>query len=269
MDGTKEHDVDGLYVVEVGAGPPVLLLHGIGSSARSFHHQLQVLGDSFRMLAWDAPGYARSADPEGVLDLDGYADAAATVLEVADAAPAHIVGVSWGGVIAARLAVRRPDHVRSLVLADSTRGSGTSAEKAAAMLRRGDELAQLGAQEFASSRAHRLVSPAAPDELVEQVVNAMADAVRLPGYAYAAASMAETDHTDLLARIAVPTLVLVGEHDSVTPPEESKRLAAAIRGAEFDVIEGAGHLSNLERPSQFTDRVRRFLDAQERDQPTT
>jgi 3-oxoadipate enol-lactonase len=242
-----------------GPGDPVLLLHGIGGSADSFTDQFAALSAGHRVVAWDAPGYARSADPETAPGMAGYAAAAAALLRERGAAPAHVVGVSWGGVIATRLALDHPEVVRSLVLVDSTRGSGRTAEQATAMRRRAAELADVGAAAFAQARAPKLVSAEAPKELAERVATAMARSIRLPGYAYAAASMAETDHSDVLGRLSVPTLVIAGDRDVVTGVAESQAIAADIPGARLRVIEGAGHLSNVERPDEFNRLVLEFL----------
>ncbi len=116
------------YTVDYGTGPAVLMLHGIGGSSDSFAPQVAGLGDSLRVIAWDAPGYARSEDPSRELDLDDYADAAAELIrEKCSDAGAHVLGMSWGGVIATRLALRHPELVRSLVLGASTVGSGADA----------------------------------------------------------------------------------------------------------------------------------------------
>ncbi|NIH81408.1 alpha/beta fold hydrolase [Amycolatopsis viridis] len=234
--------------VRAGAsGSPVLLLHGIGGSSASFESQVDVLARRHRVFAWDAPGYGGSADPARA-DLGWFAEVAARVFDE----PAHVVGVSWGGVIATRLALEHP--VLSLTLADSTRGSGTSADSARRMRARVDELAQVGAQEFARRRAPRLTTD--PATLVK--VEATMARVRLPGYRAAAESMAATDHGPVLGRIAVPTLVVVGADDRVTGVEESRLLAREIPGARLRVI-GGGHAANQERPEEFNDVLLGFL----------
>jgi 3-oxoadipate enol-lactonase len=255
-----------LYVEEAGSGPALLLLHGIGSSAASFHHQLEFLSLHRRVLAWDAPGFGRSDDPPGPPGMDGYADAAARVLEQFDAAPAHVLGASFGGVIGVRLALRHPGAVRSLILADSTPGSGTDPAKAAAMRGRGDELAEQGPHAFAAQRARRLLSPAAPSALVDDVRRNIAQSTRLPGYAWAAEAMADTDHRPDFKDVQVPTLVLCGAEDQVCPPPVSKAMAKAIPGARLALIDGAGHVSYLEQPDRFNELVEGFLDEVE-DEP--
>lgn len=248
-----------VHVEEAGeAGPLVLCLHGIGSSSASFAAQLEGLAPVARVVAWDAPGYGRSPDPEGPLTLDDYADTAARLI-AERGGDAHVVGVSWGGVIAMRLAVRHPELVSSLVIADSTRGSGTAEEKAAAMRARGEQLAAAGPRAFAERRAPRLLSAKATPEQVGAAVDIMAGAVRLPGYAYAAESMAATDLTDELERITAPALVLCGEDDQVTGIAESQVIAGAMRRGVFVIMSDAGHLANQEQPAAFNDWVRAHL----------
>lgn len=243
-----------------GTGAPALFLHGIGGSSASFRAQLGGgLADGFRLLAWDAPGYGDSPDPSPAIAatdaLDRLADAALSVL---DDMPAHVVGVSWGGVVATRMALRRPELLRNLVLADSTRGSGRTAEGRAGMARRVEEMAALGPRAFAALRGPRLVGPDAGPRVRTGVEEIMAGC-RPTGYALAAASMAATDHSADLPRITVPTLVVVGEHDVVTGVAESRAMADAIPGSRFALIPGAGHAANQEQPAEFDRVVGGFL----------
>lgn len=237
--------------------PTVLLLHGIGGARTAFDPQVSALAAGYTAVAWDAPGYGESPDPVAAPGMSGYAKAAAELIgEVGG--PAHVVGVSWGGVIATRLALEYPESVRSLVLADSTRGSGRTPAGAAAMLARADELETVGAEEFSRRRAGRLVAESAGESVVEQVRQTMAR-VRLPGYRYAAESMAETDHSGRLDEIAVPTLVVVGAEDRVTGVAESQVLAAGIPSARLVIVPDAGHAANQERPDEFNRLLLDFL----------
>lgn len=241
------------------AGPPVLLLHGIGGAAEVFTGQLAGLAPRYRALAWDAPGYGGSADPPSAPGVAGYAATVITVLHRLAAGPAHLVGVSWGGVIATRVAAHHPEWVRSVTLADSSRGSGRTAEGARGMRQRVAELEERGAEEFARRRAPRLASPHAPARLIETLVATMGR-VRLPGYRFAAEAMAGCDHSALLGGLTVPTQVLVGAEDRVTGVPESRQLASGISGARLTIVPNAGHAANQEQPAAFNRALLSFLD---------
>ncbi|MGW0021716.1 alpha/beta fold hydrolase [Rhodococcus sp. NPDC003382] len=254
-----------IHVVERGTGPAVLMLHGIGGSADSFAPQLTGLAESLRMIAWDAPGYARSDDPVRPLDLDDYADAAADIVrDRCGDAGAHILGMSWGGVLATRLALRHPELVRSLILGASSVGSGADPDSAENMRARAADLDRSGPADFARRRAPRLLSADAPRHLVDRATAIMAESVRLPGYGHAAETMAATDHTGDLEKIDVPTLVLCGDADTVTGISASQVLAGGIPGAVFVTVRGAGHLANQERPEAFDAWIESFVRITER-----
>ena len=250
-----------LAVVEAGepSAPALVLLHGIGSSGDAFLDQIPALSDRWRMLAPDAPGYGESDDPAEEPGIDGFADAVAGLLDDAGIDRAVVLGVSWGGVIATRFALRHPGRLRALVLADTSRGSGHSPETAEMMRDRARQYAA-DPEGFVRDRAPLLVADTTSSEVVDRVVSIMATTCRMPGYGYAAASLAETDHTGDLGRIDVPTLVVVGEHDRICPPSDSRRLADAIPGAVYSEVPDTGHLPNQERPDAFNQIVGDWLD---------
>lgn len=251
--------VDGLHMLVSGRdSTPLLFLHGIGSSSRSFLSQLLHWTDRRMAMAWDAPGYGRSILATKRMTMTRYAEAVRGLVSHMAAERVHLVGVSFGGVIATRVALDHPEMLESLVLADTTVGSGSDPKRAAAMLSRPAGLADMGAMAFAQERAPRLLSAEAPASLVERVTREMAE-VPLDAYRAAAVAMAETDHTRLLADIAVPTLILVGEKDAITPVEDAERLHSAISGSQLRVVPGAGHLANRERPSEFNAEIDRFI----------
>ncbi|WP_419841734.1 alpha/beta fold hydrolase [Candidatus Poriferisodalis sp.] len=254
--------MSGIFFWSYGAAdaPVLACLHGIGSCADAFSDQ-RTLAERLgvRLVAWDAPGYRCSADPAAAPGIDGWADAAASLLKAQSADPVLLLGVSWGGVIATRLVLRHPDLVSGLVLADSSVGAGTTPERAEAMRARAADFVNLGPAGFAAARAQRLVSPSAPDELRAHVADMMTASIRMPCYQWACGSMAEANHGPELGRVTVPTLVVVGELDEVTPPRASQRLASGISGARYVEIAGAGHLANQELPVAFNDAVAEFL----------
>jgi pimeloyl-ACP methyl ester carboxylesterase len=233
----------------------VFLMHGIGGNASSCAALAQLLSDAgYRTFCWDAPGYGESADPQNPID---HAGLVLQILASLDLGPAHLIGTSWGGVIATKAAAQAPGAVRSLVLADSTRGSAVTGESANRMLARIPELAELGPEAFAGRRASRLLSPAADAATAEAVRSGMA-AVRLPGYAAAATMMATTDTSDVMPALQVPSLVLVGKDDVVTGVAESRILAASIAGASLEIIPRAGHAAMQEKPAEMASSILAF-----------
>lgn len=254
----------GINLTESGQGIPVFLLHGIGSSGEIFLPQLSELGPDFHVVAWDAPGYGRSEDAVENLRMDDFADLAAECIQDSFPDGAHVVGMSWGGVIATRLALRHPELVRSLVLGSSTVGSGATPEQAETMSARPGQLEQHGASMFAAQRAPRLVADTAPEPVQQAAVELMAQSIRLPGYGDAAESMAETDHTPDLAKISQPTLVIWGEKDRITGHPAAVPLISGIHGAVGVEVKDAGHLTNWESPENFNSWVASFALISER-----
>lgn len=259
MTPARTITVDGLAVTDAGEGPIVLFLHGIGSSRAAFDPQIAALADRFRCVCPDAPGYASSVD-RPMDGIDSYAAAfEALVGELEQRGPVGVVGVSFGGVVATRMARRARIDVGALVLADTSPGSGVSPGRARAMLARSDELDEVGTEAFASARAERLLSPSADPSLVDRVRHVMASSIRQPGYGHAVAAMAASDLRHEYPHLTCPTLVLVGEHDGVCPPAVARSIAGAIRSAQYVEIPGAGHLANQERPERFNELVGSFL----------
>lgn len=242
---------------EVRGAHDAVLLHGIGGAASScapLAARLAAAG----LTCWcpDAPGYGRSQDPHAGIDpVDEIAD---VVRAVSPDRPVVLLGTSWGGVIAMALALRHPDLVTALVVVDSTRGSGTSSSKAAAMRSRVTDLADRGPAAVAAERAGALTAPDADPSVTAEVRRTMS-AVRLPGFAVAAEFMATTDLDADLSSIAAPTLVLVGEHDTITGVDESRLLAERIPRAGFRIVPDAGHVAIQEHPGAVADHVLDFL----------
>lgn len=243
-----------------GNGHPekLLLLHGIGSNSRSFAAQLDGLGDTSDVVAWDAPGYGGSSDPPPEFSMADFAHSAAALLDALGWQSAHVLGHSFGGVIAQMLYQRHPARVRSLILADTNAGSGSMPDALERTRQRLSDLERFGPRGMAEQRAPHLVTPDAPAELVAQLTEIMAQ-VRPPGYTAAALAMGATDLRDQLPRIGVPTVVLHGERDTVVPPNIGKELAGAIPRAKFVLLRGAGHASNQQTPEAYNRAVRDFL----------
>jgi pimeloyl-ACP methyl ester carboxylesterase len=248
---------------EAGSGPPLLLLHGVGSGAGSWLAQLASLASRWRVIAWDAPGYGES---DGLPDpAPRAADYAAAALELVDALRLEscaLLGHSLGAIMAAALCARHPTRVERLILSAPAAGYGTAPaeEREARIGPRLSEMARRGPVGLAEARARNLLAPGATPEAIAHVRAVMAQ-LRPDGYAQACRLLGQADIFEDLGAIAVPTLVMCGDADTITPEDGCRRIAAAIKGARYETLRGVGHASYIEDPPQYDAALLRFLAA--------
>src|SRR5205807_8779157 len=190
-----------------------------------------------------------------------WAECLAQLLDVINVGPAHVVGLSWGGILAQELYRLYPEGVRSFVFADTYAGwKGSFSESVARQrLERCRRESFLRAEEFVRRWVpHEFFTAAATSELADEMAAVVADFHPL-GFRLMAQSLADTDSTALLPMIDVPTLLLWGDSDSRSPVEVvGAQFRDAIPGAELVVIRNAGHVSNMQQPTQFNAHLRQF-----------
>jgi pimeloyl-ACP methyl ester carboxylesterase len=253
-------DVAGLEIAyeRAGEGPPLVLLHGAMADGRTWRPQLDGLSDRLTVIAWDEPGAGGSADPSADFGLPDYADALAGLIGALGFDAAHVGGLSWGGVVALELYRRDPDRVISLILADTYAGWKGSLPEAecAQRLAHAFEQSELPPGRFEPTLPG-LLKPGAPQAVADTLAAIMAEA-RPESMRRTAVAIATCDQRDLLARIAVPTLLIWGEDDLRSPLSVAEQFHAAIPGARLVLIPEAGHMTNLEQPALFNDAVRDF-----------
>ena len=248
---------------QAGDGPPLVLLHGGLDDGRSWRRQMDALADEFTVLAWDAPGCGRSSDVPESWRMPDYADAVAAWLEALAIERPHVLGLSWGSSVALEFYRRHPQVPASLILASAYAGwaGSLSAEETAARLEGILAAADLPLEEMVEATPG-LISSTAPAGLRQELMAIWADNTgsRKPGgYRAAAHSMAEADLRDVLPQIGVPTLLLYGELDERSPRSVADELHARIPSSRLVVIDGVGHLANVEAPDAFNAQVREFL----------
>lgn len=244
-----------------GAGPVVVLMHGIGGNRTNWHDQLPAFSRDFHAIAWDARGYGDSDDYAGPLNFADFANDLCRLLDHVGATRAHLVGLSMGGVIALDCVARFPERVASLTLCDSLPGfSHLTEEQRHEFIRLRQEplLAGKEPRDIAPIVARTLVSRNPPPGAFERLVASMT-ALHKDSYIKTVAGSVNYDQVFELERIAVPTLLIVGDEDALTPPAMSQAMARRIPGARLEVITQAGHLSNIEQPAQFNRAVLDFL----------
>lgn len=250
-------DVDAAPVAwrEAGEGPLVLFLHGLGMSRTGWDAQLAGLADRWRCVAWDMPGYGASPPLDG-FSLVAAAGAAAGLVERLGG-PAHVVGLSMGGMVALQLALRHPGAVRSLALCDTSPAFGLDGTDPDAW--RVARLAPLDAgarvEDFAEPVLRGVMAPDADPAAIRAAVDSM---LRVPvaGLRQAIAALPDHDVRARLGEIAARTLVVVGELDEETPPAYAEALARGIPGARLERLAGVGHYTPLEAPAALNALLR-------------
>jgi pimeloyl-ACP methyl ester carboxylesterase len=239
---------------------PLVLLHAFPLDRGMWRPQLAALREITRAIAPDLPGFGESS-PAPEFTIDGAADAVAEFLAALNVPRAVVCGLSMGGYVALALARRHADRLAGLILADTRAGVDDTQAKAA----RDKSITAVRAQGPAAlfeTMLPRVLSErtrsSRPD--VVEYLKSIAARQRADGVAAALAAMRDRPDANAgLKAVAVPTLVVVGEMDTVTPGLSAANLAAQIRGSKLVHIPGAGHLSNAEDPAAFNAAVREFL----------
>ncbi len=245
----------------LGGGPTVLMLHGIGGGHLSFAPQVETLASSgYRAVAWDMPGYGHSA-PIEPYTFKGLAASCIALIESLKCGDVTLVGHSMGGMVAQEVVARRPELVSKLVLAGTTPSFGKPdgdwqrsfiAERTAP-LDAGQSMAELAAR-----LVPEMTGPAALPEGLKLAAHCMG-LVNPSTYRRALEALVTFDRRANLPRIAVPTLLIAGEHDRNAPPAVMQKMAGSIPGSTFIELAGVGHLQNLEAPDDFDGLVLNFL----------
>ncbi len=273
-DELVHHDVpvsDGgrIHAVEVGEGPPIVLVHGVTLSLETWALQLAGLSDFHRVIAIDQRGHGRSVagQGEGAFSFERMADDLLEVLEALDVRGGVLVGHSMGGMVAMTAAIEQPDrlarHIGGLVFVATSAApvAGVGLPPAAI-----DRVSRIAARrigrldrtsgtllggEVTSGWTSRFGFGVRPDPAHIELTRTMIGSMSPAALTELTGSISGHDVRAGLAGITMPVRVVVGSRDVLTPPFHAKRLAAAIPGAELDILPGCGHMVMLERPDEL------------------
>lgn len=244
-----------------GAGPDVIFLHAFPLGLAMWDEQAKGLADAARVIRFDARGFGGSSPNDGALGMDRIADDAAALLDHLRVDKAVVAGCSMGGYACFAMMRRHPGRVRALVLQD-TRAGADSAEARVGRATLANRVLAEGASAAADAFLPRLLGASTQrdrSDLVDRV-RALILGNRPRGIADALLGLgARLDSTPTLAKIQVPTLVVVGEEDVLTPPAEAEAMASAIAGAKLAIVPKAGHLASWEQPEAYNAALRVFL----------
>ena len=261
-------DVQGTHVAwresspHGGTSDTVILLHGLGGSRISWEPQLQSLGDQVRVVAWDMPGYGTSPACIGPMTFTALSAAVVGLIDEVGGDAVHLVGISFGAMIAQYVAASAGPHIASLTLLATSPKFGLDGTEPDAW--RAQRLAPLDAGQSPGDFADQVLAGlAGPQITAEALAGQRAAMARISADALRAAieCLLTHDTRALLASIVAPTLCLVGALDDETPTSYSQAIVDLVPGAELRVVAGAGHLLNVEAPdvvnAAILDQIRR------------
>jgi 3-oxoadipate enol-lactonase len=260
MTVIRVNDIQIAYT-DVGIGRPVVLIHGYPFNRSLWDEQLLALSSSYRVIAPDLRGFGESDAAPGTATMNVMAQDVALLLDQLEIPRATIAGLSMGGYVALAFYKQFPSRVRSLVLADTRAQADTEAGKQT-RAQQAEKAINEGMAGIADAMLPKLLTPETVSKRPEVVkrVRDMMLKTKAEGAAAALRGMAgRDDQTELLSKIRVPVLIVVGAEDAITPAADSEKMHNAITGSRLVVIENAGHVSNIERAGQFNYALLSFL----------
>ncbi|HLG38068.1 MAG TPA: alpha/beta hydrolase [Chitinophagaceae bacterium] len=247
---------------DVGEGSiPIIFLHGYPFDKSMWQGQLDFLKSHYRLIACDIRGFGKSRDEESALSIDLFADDLIAFMDQLSIDKAIICGLSMGGYIALNAMKRFPDRFKALILCD-TQCIADPAEVKEKRHKTIDEIAVNGAASFNEGFIKSVFqkdSITNKKELVEQLRSVVFSNSKHIIRQGLVALAKRSEICSALNQITIPTLIICGREDEVTPLAQSEMMNAAIKGSILRVIDHAGHVSNLEQPGEFNNHLFNFL----------
>lgn len=247
------------YVERSGCGHPVVLIHALGTSLRSWDPIVPVLSKHYEVVAYDYRGHGRTETPAGDCSVPLLAQDLRDLLGRLGLRRVHVVGLAVGAMIAQQAAVDYPGLVSALVLADTR--SEIDASGAHYNERRADMVESAGMRAAADTTIERAFAPGFAERRPEALTSFRGEFLACDPHGYASVSRGLSTFrvTERLPEIACPTLLLVGEADRLCPPSAAEAMQGRIPRARVEILPGVGHFSAIEAPEEFADHVLAFL----------
>ena len=266
MSGVARKRVRGIEIAyeERGQGAALVLLHGFPFNRSMWREQIEALSSKHRVITADLRGHGET-EVTASATMEEMADDVAALLDALDVERAIVGGLSMGGYVALAFARKYPARLRALILAD-TRPQADTDEARSNREKMAERALKEGMATIAEMQLPKLLAPETRARKPEAVsrVREMIVATKPEGAATALRGMmVRRDQTDLLSQIKVPTLIIVGSEDELTPPHDAEAMHKAIKNSRLVNIANAGHVSNIENALQFNHALQEFLDALE------
>lgn len=245
-----------LNVTDLGEGVPILWIHGFPFASSIYENQLTIR--NARHVMPDLPGFGQSRPDGGEMTMDAYARLMIGLLDHRGIDRAVVAGLSMGGYIAFAMARIAPERMRGLILLD-TRETADTDEGRKGRYEMIEKVNQEGTKPVVDAMLPKMLTPRAPRDIRDRVREIMSSASPEGVIAALHAMATRPDSTPLLKEIQVPTLIVVGEEDPITPPADSERMAAAIADARLVRVSGAAHAANVEKAAEVNRAITMFL----------
>jgi pimeloyl-ACP methyl ester carboxylesterase len=255
--------VNGIAVYEHGdrTKTPIIFIHGFPYNSTMWSQQIKRLKENYYCIAYDVRGLGETPSGDGQFTMEMFVDDLFSIMDSLDLDRPIIAGFSMGGYITLRAVEREPDRFRAIILCDTK----AEADDDAGRIKRAGAITAIdkeGIEEFASGFVAMTFSDDAPQRISEAYNATLEQAqkespIGVKGCLLAMA--ARTDTSSVLDTVQVPTLLLVGEQDTITPPEVMQTMHDKIKDSEIVTIPGAGHMTTIENPEVVTQSIEEFL----------
>jgi len=246
----KIRDVTINYIMEGEGLETIVFIHGLGENLESWKHQINYFSKEYKVVALDLRGHGNSSAPKKKIEIADFAEDVKELLDHLGINKAHLCGLSMGALVIFELYKKYPDLFLSMILV-AARHKFPPAQTAV--------LESMSMEVIGAEVATFALAANAPEQLKEEVAKMIAK-TRKDIYIQSAEATSMLDYSELLPTIKVPTLIIVGDLDIVTPVSSAEAIHNSIKGSILYIIRGVGHLPNREAPEKFNNIVEEFLN---------
>ena len=264
LNKLKHQSVEGIPRIsykELGNGPPVIFLHGIGGNHSNWYNQQSYISDNFTTIAWDARGYGDSDDYNGPLNFSDFGEDLIRLLDSRNISKAHFVGLSMGARILMDFFPKHKSRVATLILCDcffDYKILSDAKQKEFINLRQEPLKNGKTLEQIAPKLIDSLVGPNCKKEARDRIYKSFLN-IHIDSYLKTIAETISYNASNNLSEFDVPTQLIYGEYDQLTPVSIGKMAQKKISNSSLSIIKNAGHLSNIEQPDAFNTIIDNFL----------
>lgn len=246
-----------IYYEDIGEGPVLMFIHGLGENAESWRYQIDVFSKSFRVIAMDLRGHHRSEDGNEEISIPLFATDIISLMNYLDIYNAHFIGLSMGGLICQELTINNQDRMLSMTLSDSA-GYYPEPMSTVGLKKRLQRIDSMSMEELGELIARTACKPNVDKDILQKAIGIFGLNRYIP-YRQATYATLKSDYRKYHKDIFIPTFISVGEKDPVTPIEFSQYLNENIVGSKMQIIPDASHLSKMDNAPKYNLALAEFL----------